>query len=190
MLATVYRDWIRGDSVRDQLRAVYSRHRANPDYKPLDPVEEVERRGLFERMERTRDRRLRFRATAAPRRDPARVAVVPALSRAPRPRAPPTRSRRAARASSRARRPGAGTPTLSFPLRCRPSPPAPDLLRHRYTSSIDCRARKSAQPPAQVRVAAGTQPKTSGPVQGCCGVAAQTQSGSSFGAERLVRLQR
>jgi SAM-dependent methyltransferase len=48
MLAIVYREWIRDASVRDHLRAVYSRHGANPDYKPLDPVQELERRGLFE----------------------------------------------------------------------------------------------------------------------------------------------
>jgi SAM-dependent methyltransferase len=50
MLAIVYRDWIRADSVRDQLRKVYSRHGANPDYKPLDPVVELERGGLFTRI--------------------------------------------------------------------------------------------------------------------------------------------
>jgi SAM-dependent methyltransferase len=50
MLAIVYREWIRTDSVRDHLREVYGRHGANPDYKPLDPVEELERRGLFERI--------------------------------------------------------------------------------------------------------------------------------------------
>ncbi len=49
-LALVYRDWLREPAVREQLAPIYSRHGANPDFAPLDPVEELERRGLFRRV--------------------------------------------------------------------------------------------------------------------------------------------
>jgi SAM-dependent methyltransferase len=48
-LAIVYRDWLGAGELRRQLVEVYGRHGANPDFAPLDPVEELERRGLFER---------------------------------------------------------------------------------------------------------------------------------------------
>jgi SAM-dependent methyltransferase len=48
-LAIVYRDWLGAGQLRRRLIEVYGRHGANPDYAPLDPVEELERRGLFER---------------------------------------------------------------------------------------------------------------------------------------------
>jgi SAM-dependent methyltransferase len=48
-LAIVYRDWLGGPQVRAALVEVYERHGANPDFQPLDPVAELERRGLFER---------------------------------------------------------------------------------------------------------------------------------------------
>jgi SAM-dependent methyltransferase len=47
-LAVVYRDWLRNPQLRERLGPIYARHGANPDYAPLDPVEELERRGLFE----------------------------------------------------------------------------------------------------------------------------------------------
>jgi len=48
-LAIVQREWTAGEAVQARLRAVYARHGANPDFQPLDPVAELERRGLFER---------------------------------------------------------------------------------------------------------------------------------------------
>lgn len=48
-LAVVEREWLRDPRVRERLRPVYARHGANPDFAPLDPVQELERRGLFER---------------------------------------------------------------------------------------------------------------------------------------------
>jgi SAM-dependent methyltransferase len=47
-LAIVQRNWF-DPGLRDLLRPVYARHGANPDFAPLDPVTELERRGLFER---------------------------------------------------------------------------------------------------------------------------------------------
>jgi hypothetical protein len=47
-LAVVYRDWLRDPQLREQLGPIYSRHGANPDFASLDPVKELERRGLFE----------------------------------------------------------------------------------------------------------------------------------------------
>jgi SAM-dependent methyltransferase len=48
-LAVVHRDWLRDERARERLRSTYTRHSWNVDYEPLDPVEELERRGLFER---------------------------------------------------------------------------------------------------------------------------------------------
>jgi SAM-dependent methyltransferase len=48
-LAVVYRDWLGAGELRRRLVEVYDRHGANPDFAPLDPVAELERRGLFER---------------------------------------------------------------------------------------------------------------------------------------------
>jgi SAM-dependent methyltransferase len=47
-LAIVYRDWLRDRRLRERLGPIYSRHGANPDFASLDPVRELERRGLFE----------------------------------------------------------------------------------------------------------------------------------------------
>lgn len=50
LLAVVGRDWLRDPHLRDLLRPVYARHSWNSDYTPLDPVEELERRGIFRRV--------------------------------------------------------------------------------------------------------------------------------------------
>jgi SAM-dependent methyltransferase len=50
VLALVTRDWARDPSLRARLGAIYSRHGANPDFAPLDPVDELARRGLFEQL--------------------------------------------------------------------------------------------------------------------------------------------
>lgn len=50
LLAVVTRDWLRDEHVRERLRPVYDRHSWNADFEPLDPVTELERRGLFERL--------------------------------------------------------------------------------------------------------------------------------------------
>ncbi|HKY12403.1 MAG TPA: methyltransferase domain-containing protein [Gaiellaceae bacterium] len=47
-LAIVNRDWLRDPQLRAQLGPSYSRHGANPDFAALDPVKELEQRGLFE----------------------------------------------------------------------------------------------------------------------------------------------
>lgn len=49
LLTLVYRDWLLDDA-REALRPVYKRHGANPDFAPLDPVEELEQRGLFTKL--------------------------------------------------------------------------------------------------------------------------------------------
>jgi SAM-dependent methyltransferase len=49
LLAIVYRDWLGAGELRRRLVEVYGSHGANPDFAPLDPVEELERRGRFER---------------------------------------------------------------------------------------------------------------------------------------------
>ena len=48
-MAIVQRDWSAGEDLQARLRAIYANHGANPDFQPLDPVAELERRGLFER---------------------------------------------------------------------------------------------------------------------------------------------
>ena len=48
-MAIVQREWLAPAEVRSRLRAVYATHGANPDFQPLDPVSELERRGLFRR---------------------------------------------------------------------------------------------------------------------------------------------
>jgi SAM-dependent methyltransferase len=50
LLTIVHRDWMRDELARERLRAVYVRHSWNADFAPLDPVEELERRGLFTRV--------------------------------------------------------------------------------------------------------------------------------------------
>jgi SAM-dependent methyltransferase len=49
MLAIVHRDWLRDERARERLRPIYARHSWNADFEPLDAVEELERRDLFER---------------------------------------------------------------------------------------------------------------------------------------------
>jgi SAM-dependent methyltransferase len=46
-LAIVHREWLLDE--RAALAPVYDRHSWNDDFEPLDPIEELERRGLFER---------------------------------------------------------------------------------------------------------------------------------------------
>jgi SAM-dependent methyltransferase len=50
-LAVVQRHWLSESGLRDAVGPIYARHGANPDFMPLDPVEELQRRGLFERCE-------------------------------------------------------------------------------------------------------------------------------------------
>jgi SAM-dependent methyltransferase len=47
VLAIVHRDWLRDEPARERLRPIYAPHSWNPDFAPLDPIEELERRGLF-----------------------------------------------------------------------------------------------------------------------------------------------
>ena len=47
-LASVQREWLRDDEVRARLRPIYSTFGANRDFVPLDPIVELERRGLFD----------------------------------------------------------------------------------------------------------------------------------------------
>ena len=47
-LAVVHRDWL-SEELRRVLAPVYERHSWNVDFAPLDPVTELERRGLFVR---------------------------------------------------------------------------------------------------------------------------------------------
>lgn len=49
LLAIVQRDWLRDQRLRERLRPIYGRHSINRDFAPLDPVGELERRGLFVR---------------------------------------------------------------------------------------------------------------------------------------------
>jgi SAM-dependent methyltransferase len=46
LLAIVHREWMREQ--RDVLAPIYARHSWNDDFEPLDPIAELERRGLFE----------------------------------------------------------------------------------------------------------------------------------------------
>ena len=50
VLAVVRRDWLRDERLREQLVPVYRSHSWNEDFAPLDPVAELERRGLFTRV--------------------------------------------------------------------------------------------------------------------------------------------
>jgi len=50
LLAIVYRDWLRDARTRELLRPIYASHSWNSDFAPLDPVAELERRGLFARL--------------------------------------------------------------------------------------------------------------------------------------------
>lgn len=47
LLAVVHRTWMRDADLRKRLDPIYARHAANPDFAPLDLVEELERRDLF-----------------------------------------------------------------------------------------------------------------------------------------------
>lgn len=48
-LGIVTRDWLRHHEISRRLRPIYSRYGANRDFRPLDPVVELERRSLFTR---------------------------------------------------------------------------------------------------------------------------------------------
>jgi SAM-dependent methyltransferase len=48
-MAIAQREWSTGHEVQSRLRSIYANHGANRDFQPLDPVSELERRGLFER---------------------------------------------------------------------------------------------------------------------------------------------
>ena len=50
VLALVYREWLGAGELRRRLADVYERHGANPDFAALDPIHELEQRGLFERL--------------------------------------------------------------------------------------------------------------------------------------------
>ncbi|HEX4526152.1 MAG TPA: class I SAM-dependent methyltransferase [Gaiellaceae bacterium] len=50
VLALVYRDWLGATELRARLAPVYARHGANPDFVALDPIRELERRGLLDRL--------------------------------------------------------------------------------------------------------------------------------------------
>jgi SAM-dependent methyltransferase len=47
VLAIVHREWHLDEDALERLRPVFARHSWNPDFAPLEPVEELERRGLF-----------------------------------------------------------------------------------------------------------------------------------------------
>lgn len=47
LLVLAQREWLRDERILERLRPIYSRHGANPHFQPLDPVQELERRGLF-----------------------------------------------------------------------------------------------------------------------------------------------
>jgi SAM-dependent methyltransferase len=49
VLAIVRRDYFREERLRERLKPVYRRHSWNTEFRPLDPVDELERRGLFVR---------------------------------------------------------------------------------------------------------------------------------------------
>ncbi len=46
-LAIVSRDWLRAPALRDRLRPIYARFGVNREYRPDDPVRELERRARF-----------------------------------------------------------------------------------------------------------------------------------------------
>lgn len=50
LIAIVQRQWLSSPELRKQLGAIYARHSANPDFAPLDPVAELERRNLFQQL--------------------------------------------------------------------------------------------------------------------------------------------
>jgi SAM-dependent methyltransferase len=62
-LVLVQRRWLHGAIVREQLAPLYARHSANTDFEPLDPVTELEGRGLFERVGEQTTRAVAWRPT-------------------------------------------------------------------------------------------------------------------------------
>lgn len=63
-LAIVHRgDWFPDEAVRERLRPIFARHSWNVDFEPRDPVDELERRGLFERLGTWTSRREPWRPT-------------------------------------------------------------------------------------------------------------------------------
>ena len=65
LLAVVRRDWLREEPLREPLAPVYRRHSRNTDFRPLDPVDELERRGLFVRAGEHTARPEQWRPTLA-----------------------------------------------------------------------------------------------------------------------------
>lgn len=63
VLALVYRDWLRDERVRHRLGPIYARHSSNPDFQRLDPLVELERRGLFRPLGRRTTAPVRWRPT-------------------------------------------------------------------------------------------------------------------------------
>lgn len=62
--AVVSRNWFKGDDeVVERLRPVWARHSWNKDFRPLDPVAELERRGLLRVVERFESRTEAWRPT-------------------------------------------------------------------------------------------------------------------------------
>ena len=49
-LAIVVRRWFESAAIWDRLLPIYNRFGANPDFRPLDPIVELETRGLFTRQ--------------------------------------------------------------------------------------------------------------------------------------------
>ena len=49
-LAIVVRRWFESAAIWERLLPIYGRFGANPDFRPLDPIVELENRGLFARQ--------------------------------------------------------------------------------------------------------------------------------------------
>jgi SAM-dependent methyltransferase len=49
VLAIVHRTWLERAELQERLAPIYARHSSNEDFRPLDPITELEQRGLFER---------------------------------------------------------------------------------------------------------------------------------------------
>jgi SAM-dependent methyltransferase len=62
-LALITRDWLTGDALRKALVPVYDHFGANPDFRPADPVAELEARGLFEPDRRVTTKPVPWRPT-------------------------------------------------------------------------------------------------------------------------------
>jgi len=62
-LALIAREWITEAPVRDALFPVYDRFGANRDFRPADPITELETRGLFEPIRRVTTKTVPWRPT-------------------------------------------------------------------------------------------------------------------------------